>query len=62
MPSFSLPRSRESGGTRLAIVDDVGASSSQTGPSQTVDPTQYQQQHYQDQAYQPEFQQGYEYH
>jgi hypothetical protein len=27
------------GGTRLAIVDDVVASSSQTGQSQTIDPT-----------------------
>ena len=35
------------GGTRLGRVDVVGGSSSQTGQSLTVDPTQYQhQQHY----------------
>ena len=50
------------GGTGLARVDVAGASSSQTslsqtGLSQTVDPTQYQQ-HYQEQAYQPEYQEG----
>ena len=28
---------------RLARVDAAGGSMSQTGPSQTVDPTQYQQ-------------------
>ena len=48
---------RRVGGTRLARVDVVGASSSQTGLSQTVDPTQYQEQ-----AYQPEYQEGYRYH
>jgi len=32
-----------SGGTRLATVDVAGGSTSQTGPSQMVDPTQYQQ-------------------
>jgi len=37
------------GGTRLARVEVVGGSSSQTGLFQTVDPTQYQQP--QDQAY-----------
>lgn len=31
------------GGTRLARVDAVGGSTSQTGPSQAVNPTQYQQ-------------------
>jgi len=31
------------GGTRLGRVDVVGGSSSQTGLSQTLDPTQYQQ-------------------
>ena len=35
-------------GIGLARVDAAGASSSQTGLSQTVDPTQYQQQHYQE--------------
>jgi len=41
------------GGTRLARVDAAGGSTSQTGPSQTVDPTQYQhEQHYQEQHYQ----------
>jgi len=35
------------GGTRLATVDVVGGSTPQTGPSQTVDPTQYQE-HYED--------------
>ena len=30
------------GGTRIARVDAAGGSSSHTGPSQTVDPTQYQ--------------------
>jgi len=35
------------GGTRLGRVDVAGGSSSQTGPSQTVDPTQYQQ-HYEE--------------
>ena len=44
------------GGTRLARVDDAGGSSSQTGLSQTLDPTQYQQDYQvyqlpQDQAY-----------
>jgi len=42
------------GGTGLSRVDVAGASSSQTGLSQTVDPTQYQQQ-YQEHAYQPEY-------
>lgn len=31
------------GGTRLARVDAAGGSTSQTGPSQAVNPTQYQQ-------------------
>jgi len=31
------------GGTRLGRFDVVGGSTSQMGPSQTVDPTQYQQ-------------------
>jgi len=35
------------GGTRLATVDVVGGSTPQTGPSQTVDPTQYHE-HYED--------------
>ncbi|XP_024642047.1 uncharacterized protein [Medicago truncatula] len=44
------------GGTRLARVDVAGGSTSQTGPSQTVNPTQYQHdyqvyEHVQDQAY-----------
>jgi len=64
------------GGTGLATVDVAGGSTSQTGPSQIVDPTQYQhEQHYQEQSYeeqhyqeQPEiqpgfqYQEGYEYH
>ena len=57
------------GGTRLARVEVAGGSTSQTGASQTVDPTQYQhEQHYQEQAYQeqhyqeqPGFQPGYQY-
>ena len=52
------------GGTRLATVDAAGGSTSQTGPSQIVDPTQYQhEQHYQEQHYQeqPVFQPGYQY-
>ena len=58
-------------GSRLARVDAVGGSTSQTGPSLTVDPTQYQyEQHYQEQAYQEQlgfqpgyqYQEGYEYH
>jgi len=57
------------GGTRLATVDVAGGSTSQTGPSHIVDPTQYQhEQHYQEQAYeeqhyqeQPEFQSGFQY-
>ena len=51
------------GGTRLAGVDATGASSSQTGQSQMVDPTQYQhEQHqsYQEEAYQPQYQVGYQ--
>jgi len=66
----------EWGGTRLATVDAAGGSTSQTSPSQIVDPPQYQhEQHYQEQAYeeqayreQPKFQpsyqyqEGYEYH
>jgi len=40
------------GGTTLARVDAAGGSTSQTGPSQTMDLTQYQhEQHYQEQAY-----------
>ena len=44
------------GGTRLGRVDVAGGSTSQMGPSQTVDPTQYQQDYEvyeqaQDQAY-----------
>jgi len=44
------------GGTIFGRVDTVGGSTSQTGPSQTVDPTQYQQDYEvyeqaQDQAY-----------
>ena len=44
------------GGTRLGRFDVVGGSTSQMGPSQTVDPTQYQQDYEvyeqaQDQAY-----------
>ena len=39
-------------GTRLATVDIVGGSTSQTGPSQIMDPPQYQhEQHYQELAY-----------
>jgi len=52
------------GATRLATVDVAGGSTSQTGPSQIVDPPQYQhEQHYQEQAYQeePKFQPGYQY-
>jgi len=49
------------GGTRLHRVDDAGGSTSQTDPSQTVDPTQYQHeqhhryQYYQEEAYQPQY-------
>jgi len=54
------------GDTRLGIVDAAGGSTSQTGLSQTVDPTQYQhEQHYQEQTgFQPsyQYQEGYEYH
>jgi hypothetical protein len=52
------------GGMRLGTVDTAGGSTSQTGPSQMVDLTQYQyEQHYQEQAYQeqPGFQPGYQY-
>ena len=57
------------GGTRLATADAAGGSTSQTSPSQIVDPPQYHhEQHYQEQAYeaqtyqkQPEFQPGYQY-
>jgi len=35
------------GGTRLVVVDATRGSMSYTGPSQTVDPTQYQE-HYED--------------
>jgi len=41
------------GGTRLADVDTAGGSTSQAGPSQTMDPAQYQYDpHYQAQVYQ----------
>jgi len=43
------------GGTRFST---AGGSTSQTGPSQIVDPPQYHEQHYQEQ---PEFQPGYQY-
>jgi len=58
-------------GTRLATVDAAGGSTSHTGPSQIVDPPQYQhEQHYEEQAYQEQtefqpdyqYQEGYEYH
>jgi len=63
-------------GSRLAHVDTAGGLTSQTGPSQMMDPTQYQYDpHYQDQAYQAhvyqeqpgfhsgyQYQEGYEYH
>ena len=54
------------GGTGLAIVDAAGGSSSQMGLSQTLDPTQYQQdyqvyQQLQDQAYQFEVPQPHQY-
>ena len=52
------------GATRLATLDAAGRSMSHTGPSQIVDPPQYQhEQHYQEQAYQqqPKFQPGYQY-
>ena len=40
------------GATRLATLDAAGRSMSHTGPSQIVDPPQYQhEQHYQEQAY-----------
>jgi len=55
------------GGTRLARVDVAGGSTSQTGPSQMVDPTQYQQDYQvyeqaQDQAYHFEEPQPHQYH
>jgi len=62
---------RRVGGTRLRTVDTAGGSTSQTGPSQTMDPTQYQYDpHYQAQVYQEQpgfhpgyqYQEGYEYH
>jgi len=52
------------GGSRFADVDTAGGSTSQTGPSQTMDPTQYQYDpHYRPHVYQeqPEFHPGYEY-
>jgi len=50
-PSDGRGRGRV-GGTRLATVDAARGSTSQTGPFQIVDPTQYQhEQHYQEQAY-----------
>jgi hypothetical protein len=57
------------GGTRLHMVDVAGGSTSQTGPSQMVDATQYQDQqnhheeyhkHYQEEAHQPQYQEGYQ--
>jgi len=48
------------GDMRLGRVDAARGSSSQTGPSQTVDPTQYQQ-HYREETYQPQYyQEGYQ--
>jgi len=50
-PSDGRGRGRV-GGTRLGTIDIAGGSTSQTSPSQTMDPTQYQyEQHYQEQAY-----------
>jgi len=54
------------GGKRLARVDDAEGSTSQTGPSQMVDPTQYQQDYQvyeqaQDQAYHFEESQPHQY-
>ena len=54
------------GGTRLGRVDAAGESTSQTGPSETVDPTQYQQDYevyeqVQDQAYHFEEPQSHQY-
>jgi len=62
-PSLASRGRGRLGGTWLARVDVAGASSSQTGLSQTnlsqtVDPTQ--DQHYQELAYQPEYQEGYQ--
>ena len=59
----------EWGGMRLATIDVAEGSTSQTGPSQIVDPPQYQhEQHYHKQAYeeqayreQPKFQPSYQY-
>ena len=53
---------RRVGGTRLRTVNTVGGSTSQTGPSQTMDLTQYQYDpHYQAHVYQeqPGFHPGY---
>jgi len=53
--TLRLPPGRgrgRAGATRLATVDVAGGSTSQTGPSQIMDPPQYQhEQHYQEQAY-----------
>ena len=51
------------GGTRLGRVDVAGGSSSQTGPSQMVDSTQYQYQHQlqHHEEYQPQYQEADQY-